>query len=271
MPIPAQAIPAWLSLTGQIALITGAGSPMGIGFAAARLLGDLGATLAVTATGPHIHERAEELARLGYSVTGHIADLTKEADVIDLMAEVEKTSGAPTIVVNNAGMTSVGHIVESGSVADIDYASWQAGIARNLDTAFLVSKYAQGPMVDAGWGRIVNVASITGPVMAMANTASYAAAKAGMVGLTRAMAIDVAEAGITVNAVAPGWIATGAQETAESLQGEWTPVGRSGTADQVASAIAWLCSPSAGYVTGQCIVIDGGNAIAEERRLPGDR
>lgn len=264
-------LPAWLDLSGTVALVTGAGSEQGIGIAAARMLGDLGATVHITATGSHVLERAEELARLGYAATGHVADLTDESQVQALVAEVTATSGAPLVVVSNAGMTSGGIVTNPGSVADIDYPNWQASIARNLDTAFLVAKHTQQSMIDAGWGRIINVASITGPVMAMAGQAAYAAAKAGMVGLTRAMAVDLGSHGVTVNAVAPGWIATGAQEEPEARQGESVPVGRSGTPDQVGSAIAWLASPAAGYVTGQCVIVDGGNTIAEERMLPGDR
>jgi 3-oxoacyl-[acyl-carrier protein] reductase len=94
---------------------------------------------------------------------------------------------------------------------------------------------------------------------------AYAAAKAGLVGLTRGLAVDVAARGVTVNAVAPGWIATGSQTAAEQQQGLRTPVGRNGQPGEVAAAVAWLASPGSSYVTGQCLIIDGGNSIAEER------
>jgi 3-oxoacyl-[acyl-carrier protein] reductase len=118
------------------------------------------------------------------------------------------------------------------------------------------------------WGRIVMVSSVTGPVMAMRGDVAYAASKAGMIGLTRALAVDTADAGITVNAVAPGWIATGSQTPAEANEGHYTPAARSGRADEVAAAIAWLCTPGASYITGQCLTVDGGNSIAEERAVP---
>lgn len=263
--MPATPIPAWLSLEGRVALVTGAGSPSGIGFAAARALGDLGAALEITATGEHVHERAEELERLGYRAQGHVIDLTDEDAVGAMAAAIDARMGSIDILVSNAGMTSHGEVAESGSIIGMTVETWRAGLARNLDTAFLVARAVLPRMHRDGWGRIVNVASVTGPVMAMHDEPAYAAAKAGMVGLTRALALDFAASGITVNAVAPGWIATGAQTAHEAEQGMRTPVGWSGAPDQVGAAIAWLCSPSAGYVTGQCVVVDGGNAIAEER------
>jgi 3-oxoacyl-[acyl-carrier protein] reductase len=102
--------------------------------------------------------------------------------------------------------------------------------------------------------------------MAMVGNTDYGAAKAGMVGMTRSIAVEVASSGITVNAVCPGWIATGSQDEHEHLQGRRTPIGRSATADEIASAVLWLATPGAAYVTGQAIVVDGGNSIAEERQ-----
>jgi 3-oxoacyl-[acyl-carrier protein] reductase len=258
-------IPASFSLAGRVVLVTGAGSPDGIGFASARLLGELGASVAVTSTTDRIEERVGELTAAGIAASGHIADLTQEDAADRLVSEVVDAHGALGIVVNNAGMVSVGSGAESGSLLDMDLATWRAGIARNLDSAFLVCRAAIPHLIAREWGRIVNVSSVTGPVMATRDEPAYAAAKAGMDGLMRAMAIDFAAAGITANSVAPGWIATGSQTPHEYAQGLRTPLGRSATPQEVASAIAWLCTPGAAYVTGQCIVVDGGNSIAEER------
>jgi 3-oxoacyl-[acyl-carrier protein] reductase len=260
-------LPASLDLTGRAALVTGAGSESGIGFAAARALAELGASVTVAATTDRVHERARELTVQGHAAHGAIADLTDADAAAALVEEARRHWGRLDIVINNAGMTSVSlpGSAEGGDALSLDADAWRASIARNLDSAYFVSRTAIPGMREARWGRIVMVASITGPVMAMRAESAYAAAKAGMVGLARSLAVDFAPDGVTVNAVAPGWIATGSQTAHEREQGLRTPMRRSATAEEVASAIAWLCTPGAAYTTGQCLVVDGGNSIAEER------
>jgi len=142
---------------------------------------------------------------------------------------------------------------------------WHASLERNLTTSFLMIRAVVKGMRAGGYGRIVNVASVSGPVAAYAGDVAYHAAKAGVVGLTRATAIETASAGITVNAVAPGWIDTASASDHERAMGAATPLGRSGTPEEVAHVIAFLAGDGASYVTGQLITVDGANSISEER------
>ena len=266
-------IPAQLDLSGRTALVSGAGSASGIGFATALLLGTLGARVAVTATTERVHERAAELTQLGIDAVGLMVDLTDEAAVRSALLQARTALGPIGILVNNAGMTSQARPVlgdgipsaESGTILHTRPGAWRATLARNLDTAYLTTRAALPDMISVRWGRVVMVASVTGPVMAMRAEAAYAASKSGMVGLMRAVALDHASDGVTCNAVAPGWITTDSQTTDEASQAQSTPAGRAGRPDEVATAITTLCLPGAAYTTGQLLVIDGGNSIAEER------
>ena len=253
----------FVDFENRVCLVTGAGSPTGIGFSTAKILGGLGGRIAIVATTDRIHERADELKAEGIDAKGYIADLMDRKQVKKLAADVMEEFGRIDVLVNNASMVQVGMEEDFSGFLDMTYESWDDAIDRNLNITFNVTKEIMPFMVDAGYGRIVNVSSVTGPVVSNPGEGSYSAAKAGVVGLSRALAIEFGSNGITVNCVLPGWIGTASQTEAEAAGGLNTPLGRSADAAEVANAIVFLASEEASYITGESLVVDGGNTIQE--------
>lgn len=250
-------------VAGKVALVTGAGSAGGIGFATARLLRAAGAKVAITSTTDRIHERRKELDSGTDDSFAKPADLTDAAAVTDLVEAVETALGPLDILVNNAGMVQVGRETPSLPLSEVPDEAWRYGLDINLTSAFLMSRAVLPGMVARRYGRIVQMSSVTGPLVGIPGSSVYAAAKAGLLGMTRSLAIEVGRHNVMVNSVAPGWIETASSSEAEIVAGRHTPVGRAGTPEEVGHLAVFLASEEASYITGQLFVVDGGNTIQE--------
>jgi 3-oxoacyl-[acyl-carrier protein] reductase len=240
-------------LTGQVALVTGASR--GIGAAIARELAAAGATVVVNyASSPEaaaaVVTAIESTGGLAWS---HRANVAEEREVEAMVQAVLEKEGRIDVLVNNAGITRDGLVLRMKS------ADWQSVIDLNLSGCFLTTRAVAKPMLKARRGRIINITSVVG-LMGNAGQANYSAAKAGLIGLTRSNAAEFAGRGVTVNAVAPGFIES---DMTASLDSEpivkAIPLGRMGRAEEVAGAVRFLAAdPAAAYITGQVLQVDGG-------------
>jgi 3-oxoacyl-[acyl-carrier protein] reductase len=243
-----------MEFKGQVALITGAAR--GIGRAIALSLAKRGADIAVAdISSESARETAAEIASLGVKAVPVALDVSKSSEVSGAIEGVVKEFGRLDIVVNNAGIT------KDGLILRMKEDDWDAVISINLKGVFLCSREAVKVMVKQKYGRIVNIASVVA-FMGNPGQANYSASKAGIVGLTKTIAKEYASRGITANAVAPGFIATAMTDAlAENVREEMLksiPVGRFGSVDDVANAVAFLSSPETAYITGQVIHVNGG-------------
>ncbi len=250
---------------GRVALVTGAGSADGIGFATARLLRAKGAKVAITSTTDRIFERLEELGGGTDQTCAKTADLTDSARVTALTEAVADALGPIDIVVNNAGMVQVGRDTPWTPLRETSQESWRYLMDINLTSVFLVTQALLPGMIERGYGRIVQMSSVTGPVVGIPGGATYGAAKAGLLGRARSLAIEAGPHNVTVNCIGPGWIETASSDEDDILAGRYTPAGRPGTPEEVGHAAVFLASEEASYITGQLIVVDGGNTIQEHK------
>jgi 3-oxoacyl-[acyl-carrier protein] reductase len=244
-----------MDLSGKTALVTGSSS--GIGAAIAKELADHGAHVAVHYRGNETGALAvvESIRDLGGECAMYRADVSDPDQAAELVKQVQNDLGGLEILVNNAGTTRDMLLMTMSPEA------WDTVIETNLRSVYAVSKAAIRGMIRKRWGRIVNITSVVG-LAGQAGQANYAASKAGIIGFTKSLSREVASRNITVNAVAPGFIPTALTDVLDVKHKEEvlaaTPLGRMGTPEEVAWAVAFLASERSGFITGQVISVDGG-------------
>lgn len=250
-------------LKERVAFITGVASPVGMGFATAKALGQWGSKLGIADISERVFERENELKQMGFNVKAYKVDLQDRRLIKEIANDMITVFGKVDILANVAGMAYFGTEEIFKNLRDLSEEEWDFSMGINLKSTFNSIQAFLPGMIKQKYGKIVNVSSVTGPLVANPGESPYCAAKAAIVGLTRALALEVGKDNITVNAVGPGWIKTGASTESELAGGLNTGMGRPGTPDEVAKLIRFLSSDDSSYITGQLLVIDGGNIIQE--------
>lgn len=201
---------------------------------------------------------------MGYtSVLGLTGDLSDAGVAERLVQEVVAEYGRLDILVNNAGMCQTGTSSTDGTLVSQPIADFERKVQITLSTAVNTTRAALPQMRRNRYGRVVNMSSVTGPLVSAPGSVAYSVAKGGMDGLTRAVSVEEARYGITINSVQPGWIHTGSSDEDELIAGGFTPVGRPAKPHEVAAAVAFFASSASSYVTGTTLVVDGGNTVQE--------
>jgi NAD(P)-dependent dehydrogenase (short-subunit alcohol dehydrogenase family) len=259
LPIPREAVIPGFNLLGKTAFVTG--GSRGIGRACALTLAAAGADVAVGSSplGSEFAERVcDEIHDMGRRARSYSFDVAERGQVETMCARVTEELGKVDILVNNAGVT------RDGLFRKMDRSAWDAVINTNLNAVFDITRQLIDPMASRNWGRVINVSSIVGRIGNFGQV-NYAAAKAGLIGFTKALAREYARKGVTVNAIAPGFVKTRMLDAVpeKALQSvlDGTPVGRLGDPMEIGASVLYLASPAAGFVTGHVLDVNGGMAM----------
>jgi len=256
-------------LKEKVCIVTGVSEPEAIGYGIAKVFAREGATVVCVVRRPKVFDRVKELANEGYKAMGMETDLSKVVEVKDMVNQVLAKFGKIDVLVNNAG----GGEGVSCNLVDITEDEWDKVLDANLRTCMLCSRAVLPAMIERRRGKIVNISSVTGPMVSDISKTAYSASKGAVSALTRALALEVAEYGITVNSICPGYIQSWKSGEAKPFRtyeeteklARSIPMKRFGRVEEVGYLALFLSTPESDYITGQDIIIDGGNIIQERK------
>lgn len=247
-----------MRLKDKIALLTGASG--GLGTCAAERLASEGAYVILLDRSPKVRDLAHNLARKGYGVEAVVGDITDAEHMHAVSSDAVAKHGRVDILINNAGVQLRAEGKKT-SALEISLDDWRTMLNVNLTGAFILIRELVPGMVSRGWGRVINMSSLGGRIGSRFNGMHYSATKAGLIGMSRTLALEVSRSGVTVNCIAPGRIATEDNKrfgTAQALIDNYIPAGRLGTPEDIAAAICFLASDDASYITGATLDVNGG-------------